>query len=145
MRSAWFYYQNAAEQQENYMMMKLSLSRLLARCGVCACVIDFNSTLIITGEGWKSALSLSVCVSWARERELRDWLLCLQAVHSLVSQQKLMHKNKMREKQKRVGVSPSVEFHCWLDFQKPSCALGARNRFKAHLSQIFWKENPRKS
>jgi len=42
---AWVYYQNAVEQQENSMM---KLSRLLLVCGR---VIDFNSTLIITGEG----------------------------------------------------------------------------------------------
>lgn len=83
--------------------LSLSLSRLLAGEVVCACAIDFNSTLIITGEGWKS--TLSVCV-WARERTARLTLVSPGGTLSLfLVSQKLMHKNKMREKQKRVGVS----------------------------------------
>jgi hypothetical protein len=78
-----------------------ALSRLLARYMVCACAIDFNSTLIITGEGWKSTLGV-----WAREMERTARLTLVSPGGTLslfLVSQKLMHKNKMREKQKRVG------------------------------------------
>jgi hypothetical protein len=151
---AWFYYQNAVEQQENS-MMKLSLALVSCRRGICG--IDFNSTLIITGEGWKSTLGV-----WARARE-RERENC--ATDSCVSrrytlslslflsrQSKANAQNKMREEQKRVGGSGVSQSRVSLLVRLSKAllrALGARKRFKeqpANLSSISekrcWKKNP---